>query len=756
MPSVRGGGAAGAEDTDDTGPLDPHDADPPSWAYKPAADVVQGLLETDSGVRGAWRWRRRPASPPVVEVKDRFLTGVLPLRATEFPYLLRFERCRFEYPPDVRQAKLLGLIFEDCWLPGLMARNLLSSNDVRLINTTVEVSGVDFPGEDTNRVGDGGLDSAVNLADGTIEGSLVFTGSTVENPASKAIRADRLSVQGAVIAYRLRALGEIRVPGMRTGGNVNLSGAVLVNPGGLTVNGNGLHVGGNLLCETDVTTAQRFYSEGRLFLPSARVDSDMVLRGAELHPGGIIAADADDLDDPHFDPTAALYADRMRVGGNVELDNGMRSFGTLRMLNAFIGGSLQLSGSEVKVPRGMHRPWQDRALHLDGTEVSGDLDARLLRITGQARMADMVIGGDVLAPDATLVHPMRDVFTARRSKIGGNLSLAGSQLQGTLQLQGVEVGGNVDLRGCEFTSARRSRARSSSVDIRTARIGRDFICAKGEHSDFLAQGGVSMDGAEVTRKVNFHEARLRSSLGSTALYAQDVRTQDMILSVAAPPIGEINLRQASCTSFADNPHFWSATGGINLEDFRYDALAKPLELKADKELRTRLGWLYKAMRGRYRPGPYDQFATMLRASGNEEHAATVLIKKQKERYSALARGYRVLGPGVRVWSFLQRSMVGYGYRPTRALAWLLVCLFAGSVWFGLRPPLEEINSDDTLSWNPVLFTVDLLVPIVDFGNKNRWQVIGVDQWISTGLIATGWVLATTIAAGVTRMLRRNA
>jgi hypothetical protein len=64
------------------------------------------------------------------------------------------------------------------------------------------------------------------------------------------------------------------------------------------------------------------------------------------------------------------------------------------------------------------------------------------------------------------------------------------------------------------------------------------------------------------------------------------------------------------------------------------------------------------------------------------------------------------------------------------------------------------NQDDHLVWNPFLFTLDLLIPIVDFGNKNRWSLTGVSQWFAAGLIASGWVLATTVAAGLTRLLRR--
>jgi hypothetical protein len=204
----------------------------------------------------------------------------------------------------------------------------------------------------------------------------------------------------------------------------------------------------------------------------------------------------------------------------------------------------------------------------------------------------------------------------------------------------------------------------------------------------------------------------------------------------------------------DNENFWNATGFIDLDDFRYDSLAHPIDLRDDAQVQQRLRWLRQAMRRSYRPRPYDQFAEMLTAAGNEEHASTVLIEKQRLRYRAVAEGMRFFGPLVLVWSFLQRSMVGYGYRPARALGWLIMAWLVGSMWFQFNGRLTEINADDSLPWNAWLFTIDLVVPIVDFGNKNRWQTPGASQWIKSGLIVTGWVLATTVAAGLTRVLKR--
>jgi hypothetical protein len=258
----------------------------------------------------------------------------------------------------------------------------------------------------------------------------------------------------------------------------------------------------------------------------------------------------------------------------------------------------------------------------------------------------------------------------------------------------------------------------------------------------------------------------------SALNAFGAQTQELNLTLGRPAHGRIGLRQLRCTSLDDNEALWASTGGIDLDAFRYDSLTHAIELTDDAAVVRRLTWLRDAEQGGYSPGPYDQLAAMLRENGNEEHADTVLIEKQRRRYAALASGFRALGRPLVFWSWLQRSMVGYGYRPSRALAWLALLLVIGTLWFGLYPthclpmpgdpsgfaayrfcPLT--NQDDHLVWNPFLFTLDLLIPIVDFGNKNRWALPGASQWFSAALIAAGWILATTVAAGVTRMLRRQ-
>ncbi|WP_309109894.1 hypothetical protein [Saccharothrix sp.] len=857
--------------------LDVFDPSPPRAYRMPAADVLRGLGE------GAFRLGlRRPSVPPVIRVEDRFLTGVLDLRAVELNYLLEFVRCRFEEVPDLRQGRLAGVVFSGCRLPGLWGRNLSSANEVSLSGSTVE-----------------GL---VDLTDADIAGSLVLRDARLvaPTPGGLALHADRVKLAGALLAQGVSVSGELRMAGAQVGGNCNFSSGSLNNPHAHSVNATGMHVGGNLLFNNSTIF-------GTVLLANARVDSALTLRGASVAAGKV---DEEAGLDPHADPTSTVVLDRVTVDGDVQLDREFSSAGTVRMVNARLGGTLSLSGghfdaedhalgdgvdsaeaaaesgsdepdggesdgaepgsaksagaepggdnqagagpSNVKQagagpgsgepggngfgggaagggagssgwvarveaartaaaglagtvrarvgkesgetapvraesalepsepvakkagaasgPR-LHRLMGDRqsggervaeptgfgrALHLDGAQVGGDLIARQAFVRGQIRMVDLQVKGSLTLDGSALDNPRADAVLGNRSNIGSNLTAREVEVAGGLELRGVRIGANLDLRGSRITQPGRYRhmpAGKPSLDVGGAVIGRDLICAGGA-KEFVAHGGVRARRAQVGRMANFSGAVLGDKLDSHALNALGLQVQELVLTPVSPPRGDVTLRQVRCTSLDDNENFWSATGWIDLEEFRYDSLRNPIDLRDDDEVDRRLRWLRQAMRRAYRPGPYDQFADMLRACGNDEHAATVLVEKQRLRYRAVAEGRRWLRPLVLLWSWLQRSMVGYGYRPARALAWLVVSWVLGSVWFSVGEPLEVINSDDRLPWNPWLFTIDLVVPIVDFGNKNRWQLAGASQWIGAGLIVTGWVLATTVAAGLTRMLKR--
>lgn len=724
-PQAPGAGTSAAFDPANPEPA-PHDVVRAEFYLAKLAEAAEG------GPGAVLRFWRRTAQAPVIRLEDSYVTGELLLRAADLPFLLTFVRCRFQRPVDMRQAKLMGLELDGCWLPGLAARNLRSDSDVRLVHTTCR-------GE-------------VDLTDAQINGSFAISGSTLANPGGRALQGQRAAVRGALTGVRLTVHGELRIPGLTTGGNVNLNGSTLDNPGGDALHANGARIAGNVLLTTDVIGRDRapFRATGRVYLPNVAVGSNLVLRGAELGLG-------------HADPEsglpewgAALVADRAQVAGNVEIDRGFTSDDQVRIVNAVIQGNLRMSRCVLRPRVADETLTPPVAIFLDGTEIHGDLGADRARLSGQLRLVDVHVRGALNLERAEVLASRREAVRANRLEVGGSIEARRLHASGSLIMQGIRTGSNVDFRGARLidpaqTSAGTDRA---SLDIRSASVGRDLLCSADGDQTFVAHGGVRLRRAEVGRETSFVGAALGSRLGGIALNAFGLQTQDLLLRPQHPPRGEVDLRHVRCASLDDNALIWDATGVVHLDDFRYDALTAPPAPQDHAALAERLRRLHTAMRSRYAPGPYDQLVTTLRAAGDEEHAARVLQEKQRRSYRATAESRRYLGPVVHLWSWVQRATVGYGYRPARALGWLAAFALAGSMWFATHQ-LRPINTDDHPAWNPVLYTLDQLLPIVDLGSDDRWAAAGASQWITTGLIAMGWTLATTVAAGVARVLRRS-
>ncbi|GAA4995670.1 hypothetical protein GCM10025734_26540 [Kitasatospora paranensis] len=58
------------------------------------------------------------------------------------------------------------------------------------------------------------------------------------------------------------------------------------------------------------------------------------------------------------------------------------------------------------------------------------------------------------------------------------------------------------------------------------------------------------------------------------------------------------------------------------------------------------------------------------------------------------------------------------------------------------------------TWNAPLFALSRLLPVVDLG-QDGWNPGHTGQWVAAGLVLTGWILATTVVTGATRLLQRG-
>jgi hypothetical protein len=55
----------------------------------------------------------------------------------------------------------------------------------------------------------------------------------------------------------------------------------------------------------------------------------------------------------------------------------------------------------------------------------------------------------------------------------------------------------------------------------------------------------------------------------------------------------------------------------------------------------------------------------------------------------------------------------------------------------------------------VFFTLDLLLPVISFGQEGAFAPDGWYRTLSYALVIAGWILATTVVAGMTRTISRQ-
>jgi hypothetical protein len=117
------------------------------------------------------------------------------------------------------------------------------------------------------------------------------------------------------------------------------------------------------------------------------------------------------------------------------------------------------------------------------------------------------------------------------------------------------------------------------------------------------------------------------------------------------------------------------------------------------------------------------------------------------------------------WSAVLRWTIGYGYRPARALIPLAVLALIGSVLFlfasqhpdPLHPVLHAAKpgSPEQPAFNSFRYTMDLLLPVVNFKQRDSFIAEGWAAWASFGFTFAGWLLAAIVVAGLSGVFKRD-
>jgi hypothetical protein len=546
------------------------------------------------------------------------------------------------------------------------------------------------------------VDEGVRLDLARVGGEVSFRGANLgTNGIGVALSADGMTVDGPVECNAgFTAAGTVLLRGLRAEGTVDFSDATVIQPGGNAIYADRAVINGQF-------RANRLIAEGQVRLRNASIAGDMGLSGSRLSdPGG-----------------TALSCGGLVIHGGVWCRDGFTAEGELRFIGAELRATLNLEGAKLSNPGGL-------VLNLDRAGV-GDLSAVGIAVSGgQISLVGSQVTDQVTFERGRLACTGGDDEIALRiegTSIGGALWLRYLDSVGEVQIRNSSVRGRVTLRG----------ARVKSIDKVALRFTRNEVGTGVVCDGLVAVGETRFVGSHIGRHLDMNEVSLVNP-GGVALDAHMLRAREVTLLPGQPIEGSVILEHATIELLHDDPATWPAD--LRLDGLTYEAL-QPL-LPATR----RLQWLARNQNG-FQPQPYEQLAAHYTRTGQSTESRRVL--HAKERCQRATKPF--LG---RLWSVLQDATVAYGYQPWRPVLWLALLLIVGGVTYGITEP-PPLRADEAPHFNAVIYTLDLLLPIVDLGQERAFNPAGAQQWFSYFLIAAGWILATTIAAGVARIISRR-
>jgi len=438
-----------------------------------------------------------------------------------------------------------------------------------------------------------------------------------------------------------------------------------------------------------------------------------------------------------------VHARQLVTRGDLRLDKGFSVSGGVDLAGAHIGGVFDCTKGKFFNAIGpaltAYRLTVDQDMVCsEGFEATGEVGLSGAHIGGKFDCR----GGKFSnrKPDG---NPDSPALTAYRLSVDAYMFCGeGFEATGEVRLSGAHIGGRFDCTKGKF-----SNAIGPALTAYRLTVDQDMFCRQG----FEATGEVRLSGAHIGGMFDCTKGKFFNAKGP-ALNLLRATVSDQLRMDSAVLEGILDLTGAKTSIYYDDRASWPQK--LRLDGFVYDAITdnSPEDASAKKPdlVKERLEWLRRNESG-YSPQIYDQLAAVYRRAGHDDAARRVLIAKQRRRFAQR-------NPAWRVGGYVLDGLVGYGYRTWLAAFWLAGFLIFGtwlfgSVYRGDLTPASKTNVPPP--FQPFLYTLDLLLPVVSLHVRDAWIAHGAAQWWSVAFIIVGWILATAVVLSLTGLLKRD-
>lgn len=435
----------------------------------------------------------------------------------------------------------------------------------------------------------------------------------------------------------------------------------------------------------------------------------------------------------------------VRILGDVDISEAKLNSGFFAFRCAF-DGACYLTGARMR--------W----LVFNGS-VMNSLVARHVQVDGDLSLSDgFVANGLVDLSGATIGGHwwgVKSRFTrvlAEQIKTTGAIIVKYSRFN-ELRLLAATIGESLECDGAEFV---RMDGKPALLLAERARISGDVYMREGVKVD----GTVNFTGAEISRKIEWGPA---------------------VLS----PASIVVLQSARVGTLWSDPQSWPAPNHLHLNGLTYTGLDSARQTTAGEYVR----WLDLQSGDKFYPQPYEQLASVLRSSGRDGDARTIMIAKNRaagkfaEKWSPAWWWYKGFG-----------KLIGYGYAPARAF-WISVGLIVlGALLFrsgfrgGIVRPTKEAGlirdnggkgdepgverfSENYPKFNSLVFSLESFTPLLRLDQSGNWapnayrgRRLGLGKLgsVTTGSllrfylwfhIIAGWILTSLWVGSITGLVK---
>jgi hypothetical protein len=532
--------------------------------------------------------------------------------------------------------------------------------------------------------------------------------------------ADGITVDGNVMLRDgFVARGEIRLNGSKIGRNLDCSGASVSNLRGHTLSAAGAHVEGSIyLCQTKYgDNRDVFFSEGALRLEGASVSGDVDCSGGRF----VAAAFAEQgwqPSDKNQKQLDAIEADGLKVGADLIFaspnDETFLVHGSVRLINVKVGGDFDCEGAYFNFAG--EEPLVADGISVSGTTFFGHVETNgMLRFVKASLEQGFYLNGLRLDNTRIWNNWLRDNSSAR---VVGAANTGACGIYAPL----AKVGGTFKWTDVE------KRAEFGNYPL--------WLYLPGSKADVVEDNVASWSNLDNFDVTDCDYEIITNLSGDPRRRLRELDRQYAVLNRRPRRRPPLPLRTL----------------------FRALLRCLPLRDRLDAELRH-------AIR-RFKPQPYIQLAKTFRNAGYEPAANDVLVGLERNRTHYSDFGVlRQLGRRVLDWGLL------YGFSPFRPVLFLAIWVLLSSAIFCVAFEQGRIISTTTppSAFEPILYSVDTLVPIVDFNQKKNWTIEStawpeaghawpaLPDWLAPSLLVFntffGWLMTTLFAAGISGLLR---